>query len=520
MNSPDGETKRARDTNLRLSLALGFPLIFAIGVTIALFVVTGIGLPGIGDVVPENGDGEDITEFPVGESGGGSGSSSPNGTDDGGNQSEADETGEPIPPQQQLATGTVLGTVTANGSIPNATVTVVTVSHPDVAVADLDRTQVRTDENGNYALETLPVGSVTLRADGPQFESTTRNVTVVDNEKTRLEFTVALDDPGGADGNPGDNDARDPPVIPDDPDGTDTSQNDRDNDGILDRNDLAPDRPEDKDGVEDDDGLPETDADGDGVPDEVDAAPETPEDDDGVEDGDGAPETDADGDGINDENDAAPERPEDFDGFEDGDGAPDPNQAPQGLGILEVGDQGSGGITAGSEIRIVFTEATDPDGQVEQYQIDFDDGASIALSDPQRTDGGNLQVTHIFTAPGTYDVEVTAVDDDGATTTDTSLVTVDGDEDNEPPNGLDFGDIVIRDQVGSELTISVNEASDPDGTVVEYRWDFDDGRTATTESPSVTHTYTDPGTYELTITAVDDDGATTSGSLTVKVESN
>ena len=52
---------------------------------------------------------------------------------------------------------------------------------------------------------------------------------------------------------------------------------DTDGDGILDKDDLDPLRPEDFDGFEDTDGAPDLDNDKDGVPDELDHCPNTPE---------------------------------------------------------------------------------------------------------------------------------------------------------------------------------------------------------------------------------------------------
>lgn len=49
---------------------------------------------------------------------------------------------------------------------------------------------------------------------------------------------------------------------------------DSDGDGVLDKDDAAPDEPEDEDGFQDGDGAPEPDNDGDGVPDEEDECPE------------------------------------------------------------------------------------------------------------------------------------------------------------------------------------------------------------------------------------------------------
>ncbi|HEY4014640.1 MAG TPA: thrombospondin type 3 repeat-containing protein [Polyangiaceae bacterium] len=48
---------------------------------------------------------------------------------------------------------------------------------------------------------------------------------------------------------------------------------DRDNDGVPDDVDQCPDLPEDRDGIQDDDGCPEDDADSDGIPDDVDGCP-------------------------------------------------------------------------------------------------------------------------------------------------------------------------------------------------------------------------------------------------------
>ena len=99
--------------------------------------------------------------------------------------------------------------------------------------------------------------------------------------------------------------------------------NDNDDDGILDNADGAPNEAEDMDGFEDFDGIPDPDNDKDGIHDIVDQAPNEPEDLDGFQDEDGKPDPDNDGDGIPDIRDGAPNTPEDFDGFEDDDGIPD-----------------------------------------------------------------------------------------------------------------------------------------------------------------------------------------------------
>ncbi|MFC1651024.1 SPOR domain-containing protein, partial [Candidatus Latescibacterota bacterium] len=85
---------------------------------------------------------------------------------------------------------------------------------------------------------------------------------------------------------------------------------DRDNDGIPDADDGAPDEPEDIDGFEDQDGKPDLDNDNDGIPDVSDGAPIDAEDFDNFEDEDGIPDLDNDGDGIVDSDDPFPNIPQ------------------------------------------------------------------------------------------------------------------------------------------------------------------------------------------------------------------
>lgn len=58
-------------------------------------------------------------------------------------------------------------------------------------------------------------------------------------------------------------------------------------------------------------------------------------------------------------------------------------------------------------------------------------------------------------------------------------------------------------------------SSDSDGTVVSRSWDFGDGNTSTAENPS--HGYATAGSYLVTLTVSDDDGASDSISKTVTV---
>lgn len=68
---------------------------------------------------------------------------------------------------------------------------------------------------------------------------------------------------------------------------------------------------------------------------------------------------------------------------------------------------------------------------------------------------------------------------------------------------------------GLSSTFSSSGSSDPDGTIASYAWTFGDGGTSTAANP--TRTYAAAGTYGVTLTVTDDDGATTSLTKQVSV---
>jgi len=68
--------------------------------------------------------------------------------------------------------------------------------------------------------------------------------------------------------------------------------------------------------------------------------------------------------------------------------------------------------------------------------------------------------------------------------------------------------------VGEEVTFNASKSSD-DGEIISYLWDFGDGKGG--EGVVVTHTYTQPGTYRVELTVVDDDGLSSSISKNVTV---
>ncbi|MEO2069160.1 MAG: PKD domain-containing protein [Desulfurobacteriaceae bacterium] len=89
-----------------------------------------------------------------------------------------------------------------------------------------------------------------------------------------------------------------------------------------------------------------------------------------------------------------------------------------------------------------------------------------------------------------------------------------------PPEIVSFSATPISGDPPLSVTFTC-EATDLDGTITQYKWDFDgDGEIdKTTSTGDTTYTYENPSTYNATCTVVDDNGAESqSKALTITVK--
>lgn len=69
--------------------------------------------------------------------------------------------------------------------------------------------------------------------------------------------------------------------------------------------------------------------------------------------------------------------------------------------------------------------------------------------------------------------------------------------------------------VNQEVTFDASKSYDPNGDLLTYRWDFGDGTTA--QGVMVTHSYSEPGKYQVTLTVSDGRGGTDKETVYINV---
>ena len=137
--------------------------------------------------------------------------------------------------------------------------------------------------------------------------------------------------------------------------------------------------------------------------------------------------------------------------------------------------------------------SSDPDGSITDYDWNFGDGQT----------GTGVNPTHLYASPGNYTVTLTVTDTGGSQ--DSQVQVVSTSASNQPPQAS----LIQYTWTSGEpyIELDASNASDPDGTIVEYRWSFDDG-TPDQFGVTTNHTFPSNGTFEVTLTVTDDDGAT------------
>ncbi len=159
--------------------------------------------------------------------------------------------------------------------------------------------------------------------------------------------------------------------------------------------------------------------------------------------------------------------------------------------LCDAGSSQSGNV--GDTLTFDGSGSSDPDGTIVKFDWTFGDGSTALDAGPMPS--------HAYATAGTFTVILSVTDDDGATKLCATNAIVNAFPlcNAGPPQAGNVGDTLTFDGSGS---------SDPDGTIVTFDWIFGDGSTALDAGPMPSHAYASAGTFPVTLTVTDDDGAT------------
>jgi hypothetical protein len=161
----------------------------------------------------------------------------------------------------------------------------------------------------------------------------------------------------------------------------------------------------------------------------------------------------------------------------------------------------------GNPINFDASATTDPDGDALAYVWNFGDGSPLFTGGPQ--------TSHLYPDLGSYQVVLTVQDNFGGIVHDTTQAIISN-------NLIPLVEIRASEVsvIGActdtyQIDFTIEQAEDPDGSVVGYDWDFDDGSPHSNSSTSVSHTFAVPGTYDVKLWVTDNEGAVGVDSLRI-----
>jgi len=172
--------------------------------------------------------------------------------------------------------------------------------------------------------------------------------------------------------------------------------------------------------------------------------------------------------------------------------------------IIVVNERPTAGFTVSEvnpgineRIRFDASPSQDRDGEIVSYVWRFGDGS---------TSQGKI-VYHSYGSAGTRNVTLEVIDNRGAKAQFTRRLTI------EPPNQRPTAMITIVGPAGPDSIFAEGSITflgllsrDPDGNIMRYEWRLSDGNTS--EGIGWLHILQRRGTYTITLTVTDDDGAT------------
>lgn len=150
------------------------------------------------------------------------------------------------------------------------------------------------------------------------------------------------------------------------------------------------------------------------------------------------------------------------------------------------------------------TASSDSDGFIASYEWDMGNGDTSS----------GPEISYTYSTPGTYHPTLKVTDDGGLSDTVSTPVIV-----NQPSDGTNLPPVpsittsATNGYTPLNISFDAGSSSDPDGSIKTYTWNFGDGTIESGEL--VSHTFTQPATYTVSLTVTDDMEASTQATYNI-----
>lgn len=167
-----------------------------------------------------------------------------------------------------------------------------------------------------------------------------------------------------------------------------------------------------------------------------------------------------------------------------------------------------GQANPGQSVTFDGSGSTDPQGKIVDYQWDLDGSGNFATDT-----GSSPTLSTSFAKAGTYNVSLRVIDANNASATVTHTFVVGG----TAPTAAFTSSPAALAYVGQPVAF---DGSGSSGTITDYKWDLDGSGSFATDTgttASTTQTYTQPGSYNVSLRVTDNQGRTATISHVVDV---
>ncbi|MBU2971440.1 PKD domain-containing protein [Pseudoalteromonas sp. C2R02] len=175
------------------------------------------------------------------------------------------------------------------------------------------------------------------------------------------------------------------------------------------------------------------------------------------------------------------------------------NVPPQGDNVIDTNQPPIAKITYQCDLKTCqfnSTDSIDPDGQIIDVKWDLGDGNT----------SNSLSLSHTYQTEGQYQISLTVTDNEGAQAGTAISINV---------TDLDALPVADFSYSKSGLQVSFINTSTDDIDITRANWAFGDGQTALTKDSQ--NTYSQPGSYDVTLTVSDSAGQQSSITKTITV---